>query len=388
MNYIKNSNICLSGIVYVLMVLSTLYLSDITTLKMFGQTCIYMNILIVTINILSEIVIIKKMNKHIFKLYAILYIFFIYMLLNILINTNQNIEDALIKSIILILILIFPLSISRLKFGYNFYNTITVVNILHLIFLLNFIAKEDADQIGFMAYTANPNALAMVIYILIVFISLITLKNKNIVYKIYIVIMIYFLILTKSRTTILALFISLGIYFLLSNFKKITFKNIFLVTIVILSSLLFIYIRLKDTELGNFLDKISLDIFDKSLFSGRNLIWSDALNIIKEEPIFGYGIKGGNYYILSSQRGFHNFYIEITMKLGIVGLFFILFYIYNIFKIIDLYCKNKEEILLSSYFLGVLIIQMFESTMGLSGMGIGLFQWFVISIAINYVLYR
>lgn len=388
MNYIRKNNVSLSSIVYILMVLSTLYLSDVAILKGIGQVCIYSNIIFVILNIFIDIAKLKKINKYIYKLYIIIYLFFIYMLINMLINTNQNIEDSFFKSILLIFILILPISMSKLNFNNNFYNTVFILNILYLIYLISSIIKDGVSSIGFMSYTSNPNALAMVVYIFIVFMSLIVLNNNNMVYKICLLSMIYILLFTKSRTTILAFIFSVTIYFLLCKFKKIKFRSIFLIGSVLYLVFTLFYINLPNTKLGDFLNQISLDIFDKSLFSGRNLIWSEAIDLIKDKFVFGYGIKGGNYYIMSSQRGFHNFYIEITMKLGIIGLLFIFIYLYNIFKIIDIHKDEKIVILMSSYFLGVLIIQMFESTMGLSGMGVGLFQWFIIAIPINYILYK
>ena len=87
----------------------------------------------------------------------------------------------------------------------------------------------------------------------------------------------------------------------------------------------------------------SFDFQNKGV-SERLEIWSQAVNVIKENPFLGVGI--GNYVekvdLFSEQRGYrspihaHNIYLQITAELGIIGL--ILYLAIFIFALKNLYC--------------------------------------------------
>ena len=87
----------------------------------------------------------------------------------------------------------------------------------------------------------------------------------------------------------------------------------------------------------------SFDFQDKGV-SERLEIWSQAVNVIKKNPVLGVGI--GNYVervdLFSEQRGYrspihaHNIYLQITAELGIIGL--ILYLTIFIFALKKLYC--------------------------------------------------
>lgn len=73
--------------------------------------------------------------------------------------------------------------------------------------------------------------------------------------------------------------------------------------------------------IGNgFLYDITSNITGKQSFTGRGLLWKNAIILIKKSPIYGYGIQVQDY--ISAWGGYyssHNMLLEILLQGGIVG---------------------------------------------------------------------
>ncbi|WBL14824.1 O-antigen polymerase [Sutcliffiella sp. NC1] len=70
-----------------------------------------------------------------------------------------------------------------------------------------------------------------------------------------------------------------------------------------------------------------------NLSSGRDVLWNSAIELIKESPIFGYGV---GYFESVNNLYVHNFIFEILLSYGLLGLIFYLLLlvraVYNITK--------------------------------------------------------
>ncbi|MDP4551663.1 O-antigen ligase family protein [Alkalihalobacillus macyae] len=91
--------------------------------------------------------------------------------------------------------------------------------------------------------------------------------------------------------------------------------------------------------------------------SGRDTIYSDALTMIKESPLIGYGINSFGYY---SNYGYpHNLLLELMLDIGFLGLiYFIILLFYSIRIIIDF--RNSPLYVLSGIPLYMIVVQMFS----------------------------
>ncbi|WP_394172408.1 O-antigen ligase family protein [Guptibacillus hwajinpoensis] len=75
-----------------------------------------------------------------------------------------------------------------------------------------------------------------------------------------------------------------------------------------------------------------------SLSSGRNILWENAIDLIKENPIIGYGV---GYYESMFNIYVHNFFLEITLSYGLLGIFtYMLMLFYSCYRII----KNDDKL--------------------------------------------
>jgi hypothetical protein len=137
---------------------------------------------------------------------------------------------------------------------------------------------------------ANSNG---IIAFLLLFFCLINLNEKNIVLRslnIYTTILLVITLFTAtSRTAMMAFFIAIFVFFTIKYLHKYTF--------LILSSLILlsptatgIYVYLKHTSIGTTLNNLTIEVTGKPFFSGRDTIWSEALDQVLQNGKFWTGL--------------------------------------------------------------------------------------------------
>ncbi len=144
------------------------------------------------------------------------------------------------------------------------------------------------------------------------------------------------LILFQSRGALVSfLFIWIGY----SISIKEQLRKLLLPISLILSLISFLFV-LNFSEPAHFLKKLSpMDSFNESSADERILIWQKTAQLISEKPILGHGVNQFKYtfpstnmsdfaHSFNSHRYYthaHNFFIEKTFELGIIGCFIWLF---------------------------------------------------------------
>lgn len=139
---------------------------------------------------------------------------------------------------------------------------------------------------------------------------------------------------------------------------------------------------------GNYyeLNNLSLKITGKPLLTGRNTIWSQLIELISLKPWFGYGSSVVPEDFLSTSLSAHNLYIQIALQTGLIGVFLLALFLFFIWKS---FYKNRHDpkvILVSCFFVGILIHQSFEVTLTQNQFALGLLQWMIIGFGLNYAL--
>lgn len=166
--------------------------------------------------------------------------------------------------------------------------------------------KLNSNSVGIVALAALFHICCVVRYIK---------KNwiRKIAYVISIAYFTYIVALSNSRSSLLALVMFYILVFFVRNeipYKK--YKKLIIIVLVLSLFFPLIYIQLynivgQSTFLG------------KNLFSGRQFIWRDAINYIKQYPIFGSGNEfaynlGNNLLTETS----HNMLIGVWKAFGIL----------------------------------------------------------------------
>ena len=207
--------------------------------------------------------------------------------------------------------------------------------------------------------------------ILVIFISLYFLKGASNLEKLLIFIAIIFsianIIISETRGSILALGIALPIsllyYFLTSN-VKLTYKILFLVTLIFLLIFFYYFINSEYAKYIPGIRRIYDTLRDPRAYMARYLAWGIFINAWKEKPILGYGLENSpiayfkafnpeiyNYEEVIFDRP-HNKYIEILVTTGIVGATVWFLFILSIFWTIF---KNLEDRYSKAVFLGFIL---------------------------------
>jgi O-antigen ligase len=198
-------------------------------------------------------------------------------------------------------------------------------------------------------------------------------RNKfRVTFFLLFVIFLISIFITNSRGSILALVVST--FFLIYNINKKLFK-ISLVLILLIIPILFI------NPISQFID---LYFRINEVTTGRNIIWSTILGVIKDNPILGVGPAASKYFLynhLTCMIGSpaerliafhygeiefghaHNFYLFFWSDLGILGLITSVFLPYCFFQLGYKNLRKLKDLNKEYYYL----------TLGVLAAGLGMF---------------
>tara|TARA_B100000029_G_C17579004_1_gene959024 strand:+ start:507 stop:1892 length:1386 start_codon:yes stop_codon:yes gene_type:complete len=139
------------------------------------------------------------------------------------------------------------------------------------------------------------------------------------------------------------------------------------------------------------------------LYGGHGSLYKTSIEIWKTQPIFGFGLKSFRFKCweilsdtkdksLSCSTHPHNYYLEILIEAGIIGSFFIIFFIILILKDSFLFLKKNYKInSLNSYvFMSILItfcleIWPLKSTGSFFTTWNATFFWLIVSIILSMI---
>ncbi|MBU9713492.1 hypothetical protein KS419_17325 [Bacillus tamaricis] len=269
------------------------------------------------------------------------YLFILWALSSALYNSSISMMFQILQLAVvyLALVLIFP---SLYKRESNF----LVINAIFLSHFPLVVIPLLVDGINSMPYTGifyNPNSFGTVsATLLAVFLSIIidniTSKRLKKIYFFIVIILsalsfvgiIYSASRTSFLTALLLVFITIFLYLVKLYNKGIIklFKQsiYFLVSIMIISIVLFVPGTIRDVFVNNILDKNQRRSEGESgVFSNRDDMWITA---IQEAGIFG---NGYDYFYLNFGRGAHNTFIAILGVYGWVSIILFLLFLCTAF---------------------------------------------------------
>lgn len=202
----------------------------------------------------------------------------------------------------------------------------------------------------------NPNCIAILSYYCTFFgfcIIEYEVKNKIVRRLLQCVILMigaWYIFLSAARTSMVAIVIFV-ILFSTCKYKRAGMvRKVYFVGLCLSLLVIFVYISLYHSNIA-----FEGLIGGKTFFSGRQGIWAEALNLIKDNPIFGFSNKTsfGAGSVLSA----HNSLLAILCYFGIPGLVSSVFVIYKSFKVIN----YKENRLMVSSIFSLLMVMSFET---------------------------
>ncbi|MFD9362086.1 O-antigen ligase family protein [Priestia megaterium] len=122
----------------------------------------------------------------------------------------------------------------------------------------------------------------------------------------------------------------------------------------------------------------------KTLFSGREVVWVNNIELIKENWLLGFSFSS----VVQNDAGFllsaHNLYLEIMSQVGLLGFLFFLLVLFKIWGRALALGESRGKFL-GATLIAILVHQVFEVTWTQNNLAIGIIQWLLIIIGFNRI---
>ncbi|WP_307069642.1 O-antigen ligase family protein [Alkalibacillus filiformis] len=188
---------------------------------------------------------------------------------------------------------------------------------------------------------------------------------------------------TTSRAVWLALLVSL-ISFIVIKFYREKSKHLFGITIGTSFTLVFLYIQLEGTRLGDWLNDQSREHFSKNFFSGRSGLWAELWEAIMASPVIGHGVGVHARDITSYQLTSHNQFLQTMLESGFIGFVILIGLLLSLWLLLLKNLNHGVTVWSMSFFVGILVYQSLEMSLFINNTWFGLFQWLIICIGISF----
>jgi len=165
-----------------------------------------------------------------------------------------------------------------------------------------------------------------------------------------------------SAGALLSEFLFILYYIFIYN-MKLEIPTMFYFTSVIVLFIAIVFFRVQ-----NIFEFLIVDILHKDLtLSDRTLIWDKAIKIVRQNKIFGIGIKNSTTMV-NSITAFHSHsdFLNILLQAGVVGLGMYLLIIFKTFSKLGRYKKERISQLIA-FTLFVMFIMLLVDTFDITG---------------------
>lgn len=239
---------------------------------------------------------------------------------------------------------------------------------------------------GFKSVFRNENYLGVLLFCLLYF-NIFSIKYHDGMMRLYFtfIMLSNFLLIfsTGSRSVMLAIMVILASWVVLKSFNHLYAK---LFHVIMIGNLLFvgIYVGIKNTFIGNFLNNLSMSIFNKNLFSGRNEIWETVFQAILKQPFFGYGVGIRAPDVAATESTAHNMYLQVLLEVGLIGLLLFILFLFSIWHVLNKRLNHFAAKWSACFMLGILVYNNFELTLMLNNYSIAAFQWLIMTIGVSF----
>lgn len=202
----------------------------------------------------------------------------------------------------------------------------------------------------------NPNCIAMLTFFLFVYLFKVVEetewrnKYKRFVQVIILILSVSYIYLTSARTAIVSCVIFVVLFFFCKYKSHKLTRTIFLLGLCMSLGIVFIYLAMYSS---GFL--VGETIGGKGFYSGREKVWFEALDLLKEHFIFGFSNK--TTFTVKNFLSTHNSLLAMVCYFGVMGLLIAIATLYTSFKKID----YKNNALTISAIFSALFFMSFET---------------------------
>lgn len=311
--------------------------------------------------------------------------FYLFILFNIFNLALCYTESSITNIVLYITYAVLFYSVSTMKIKHSYIKCLSVLSSFYLLFIL-FIQVADKQIM-------NPNSVAVSSFIVCYFLLLSVINDNKTKKRARILVICvfagYIVYFSGSRSVMLSVIFSILTYFIWNKItkNKLLFNLYFgiIVLFILTSTLVYPRISAISNDFSGIQDFV-IKYTGKGLYSGRENIWDKLLEAIKLKPLFGYGTGMLAINITGLQLSAHNAYLDIILRLGLIGLSFIVILFFNLW---NAFWKNRYDgrvILSACFFIGIIINQINETILLLGSVFFNFPIWILFGIGLNFSL--
>ena len=245
----------------------------------------------------------------------------------------------------------------------------------------------ENTKIPFSGIMNNPNPFgAFIAFLIGIFLMLSNnVKNNFFLTSLTLFFGLCLLYASGARASWLIVIAASATYFVwpIISKNKMVHSLYFIFILFLVISITVIYPQLLHSQLGSNLQTISRDFTGKNFFSGRQVIWNDLLNLIYQKPFLGYGASARPNEFGDTVLSAHNFYLQMTLQVGVIGSFIFLLLLFSIWSYTFTAKNDKNVKLTSSIFIGIILYQVFEVSFTQNILALSILQWLFIGIGVH-----
>lgn len=260
--------------------------------------------------------------------------------------------------------------------------------------LFHFVVQPGTTEINLLGI-ANVNRVAMMSLTMSYFSIMYTIFYKKNFKKSSLIIwcslVLLIVLLSGSRTGLISI---VAILVTIFYWKKITASklrfNMYFISVILIIGLITYIVPYASDIIPNFkrLNMIAFDITGKELYSGREVLWKSAFELISRQPLFGYGAGAELKDFTNTTLTTHNLFLQILLQVGFIGLISFISFLLFIWQSFWKNKNNKKVIISAGYLMGIIVYQGFEVTLVLSSVWFSFILWIIIGIMTSFTKYE
>lgn len=328
-----------------------------------------------------------RLESRFIPLYSAMFLF---ASLHILLYAARRVYDDDYAITMILLNLLFLLAVIHIKIESNHILLFSRISLFVTLLLIVQWLFDGSPMSNFKGDIRNPNIMGVFASCLLCFLIIgfhIAKNRERYVYLLGIA-AILFIIYVSSARAVLLLLAAVGGSAVILYFSKKAFSLLFYLVITFSAFFLLLTGKLANSPYFGVLNTWSKGVFGKGFLSGRQDIWSPALNFALRDPFFGHkvGIVPSEYIDDRFFKHVHNQFLQIFLETGLVGIVLFVLVLLFIWRI---YQKGLNDIVVrwsACFFLGIIVYQTVEiSLLGNKIEPISLLHWLIIGIGLNKV---
>lgn len=149
-------------------------------------------------------------------------------------------------------------------------------------------------------------------------------------------------------------------------------------------ALIWFYLNINSTALGLAVNEFLFHQSGRTALSGREVLWPMIVGAIEKSPYWGWGAGKLPWDFFSTPYSAHNYYLQMTLQVGLVGLTALIIFLFSIWRRLNASeYASHYSLFASSVFFLLVIHNCTEVNMMQNQMNAAIPAWIVISCALS-----